>query len=117
MPFNYGGAENFKNFSPLKNYLDISYFEKIEKYMKFFSTYRSLNSYQMQEVTDSGFSLKEIEKITRIKDIFINDSKTDIDFTNDINKFLKYIEDYKKRRKVDCYETYPELQNFINTNQ
>jgi len=105
---------SFLSFRLLKGYLDISYFEKLEKYMKFFSTYRSLNSYQMQEVSDCGFSLKEIEKITRIKDIFIGDLKSDVDFSTDIDKFLKYIEDYKKRRNLDCYETYPELQEFIN---
>ena len=54
---------DFLSFRLLKGYLDISYFEKLEKYMKFFSSYRSLNSYQLQEPTDSGFTLKEIEKI------------------------------------------------------
>ena len=33
-----------------------------------------------QSIDDSGFSLKEIEKISRIKDIFIEDSKSDISF-------------------------------------
>ena len=82
--------------------------------MKFFSSYRSLNSYQLQEPTDSGFSLKEIEKITRIKDIFIEDSKTEEKFDIGKKKFKHYISDYKKRRDLDCYETFPELRSFIN---
>ena len=72
---------DFLSFRLLKGYLDISYFEKLEKYMKFFSSYRSLNSYQLQEPTDSGFTLKEIEKITRIKDMFLEDAKSDVDFS------------------------------------
>ena len=82
--------------------------------MKFFSTYRSLNSYEMQSIDDSGFSLKEIEKISRIKDIFIEDSKSDINFDVDIERFKNYLVDYKKRRNLDCNEVYPELQKFIN---
>jgi hypothetical protein len=105
---------DFLSFRLLKGYLDLSYFEKLEKYMKFFSSYRSLNSYQLQEPTDSGFSLKEIEKISRIKDIFIEDSKSDVNFGIGKKKFKHYIADYKKRRNADCYETYPELRKFIN---
>tara|TARA_B100000497_G_C7571347_1_gene344247 strand:- start:481 stop:948 length:468 start_codon:yes stop_codon:yes gene_type:complete len=106
---------DFLSFRLLKGYLSLSYFEKLEKYMKFFSSYRSLNSYQLQEPTDSGFSLKEIEKITRIKDMFIEDSKSNENFELGKKKFKHYITDYKKRRNVDCYETFPELRNFINT--
>ena len=40
---------DFLSFRLLKGYLDISYFEKLEKYMKFFSSYRSLNSYEMKK--------------------------------------------------------------------
>ena len=69
----------------------------------------------MQEPTDSGFSLKEIEKITRIKDMFIEDSKSNKNFELGKKKFKHYIADYKKRRNVDCYETFPELRTFINT--
>jgi sulfatase maturation enzyme AslB (radical SAM superfamily) len=105
---------DFLSFRLLKGYLDISYFEKIEKYMKFFSTYRSLNSYDMQEIGDTGFSLKEIEKISRIKDMFIEDNKSDITFDIGKKKFKHYISDYKKRRDLDCYETFPELRKFIN---
>ena len=106
---------DFLRFRLLKGYLSLSYFEKLEKYMKFFSSYRSLNSYQLQEPTDSGFSLKEIEKITRIKDMFIEDSKSNKNFELGKKKFKHYIADYKKRRNVDCYETFPELRTFINT--
>ena len=104
---------SFLSFRVLKGYLDVHYFERLEKLMKFFSSYRSLNSYNLEEPTDSGFSLKEIEKITRIKDIFIKDSKSDIDFSKDKQKFLNYIKDYQKRRNVDCVEYFPELKNFI----
>jgi len=105
---------DFLSFRLLKGYLDISYFEKIEKYMKFFSSYRSLNSYDMQEINDSGFSLKEIEKISRIKDIFKEDEKSDVEFNIGKKKFKHYISDYKKRRDLDCYKTFPELRKFIN---
>ena len=105
---------DFLSFRLLKGYLDISYFTKIEKYMKFFSTYRSLNSYDMQEINDTGFTLKEIEKISRIKDMFIEDEKSDIQFDMGKKKFKHYISDYKKRRDLDCYETFPELRKFIN---
>lgn len=104
---------DFLSFRLLKGYLDISYFEKLEKYMKFFSSYRSLNSYQLQEPTDSGFSLKEIEKISRIKDIFIEDDKSDVEFSLGKKKFKHYIADYKQRRGLDCEETYPEMKEFI----
>ena len=67
----------------------------------------------MQEKEDSGFSLKEIEKISRIKDIFIEDSKTNENFNLGKKKFKYYISDYKKRRNLDCYEVYPELRKFI----
>ena len=105
---------DFLSFRLLKGYLDISYFEKLEKYMKFFSSYRSLNSYQLQEPTDSGFTLKEIEKITRIKDMFLEDAKSDVDFSLGKKKFKHYIKDYKQRRGLDCEETYPEMSEFIN---
>lgn len=104
---------DFLSFRILKGYLNINYFERIEKYMKFFSTYRSLNSYRLEEPTDTGFSLKEIEKITRIKDIFIKDMESDEDFSKGKEKFLKYIKDYKIRRNLDCEEYFPELKNFI----
>ena len=105
---------DFLSFRLLKGYLDISYFENVENYMKFFSSYRSLNSYALEEPSDSGFSLKEIEKITRIKDIFVQDSKSNIEFNESKIKFKKYILDYEKRRNVNCYETFPELKTFLN---
>jgi organic radical activating enzyme len=105
---------SFLSFRILKGYLDVHYFERVEKLMKFFSSYRSLNSYNLEEPTDSGFSLKEIEKITRLKDIFVKDSISDIDFAKDKQKFLNYIKDYKKRRNLDCEEYFPELKNFIS---
>ena len=68
----------------------------------------------MQEIGDTGFSLKEIKKISRIKDMFIEDEKSDINFEMGKKKFKHYISDYKKRRNLDCYETFPELRKFIN---
>lgn len=104
---------DFLSFRILKGYLDVRYFERLEKYMKFFSTYRSLNSYNLEETTDTGFSLKEIEKITRIKDIFLKDQQNNEDFSKGKEKFLNYIKDYKKRRNLDCEEYFPELKKFI----
>jgi hypothetical protein len=105
---------SFLSFRILKGYLNVEYFERIEKYMKFFSTYRSLNSYKMENTTDTGFSLKEIEKITRIKDIFLKDIENNEDFSKSKEKFLNYTKDYQKRRNLDCVEYFPELKKFIN---
>ena len=47
--------------------------------------------------------------------MFIEDSKSNKNFELGKKKFKHYIADYKKRRNVDCYETFPELRTFINT--
>jgi hypothetical protein len=81
--------------------------------MKFNSTYRSLNFYEQQTIDDVGFSTKEIEKITRIKDLFISDSKSDISFDDNKRDFVMFIDEYEKRRGLNCKEYYPELTDFI----
>jgi organic radical activating enzyme len=105
----------FLSFRLLKDYLDEEYFERCIKFMKFHSTYRSLNSFQPKHISDVGFTLKEIEKVSRIRDIFVKDSL--IDDTNfDLQKkdFLKFIEEYEVRRHLKCQDYFPELTNFIN---
>ncbi len=104
---------DFLGFRVLKDYLDVEYFNRCEKFMKFYSTYRSLNFYEQQSVDDVGFSTKEIEKITRIKEIFITDSNSDISFEREKKDFVKFIDEYKIRRGMDCEEYYPELAQFI----
>ena len=103
----------FLGFRLLKDYLDVEYFNRCEKYMKFNSTYRSLNFYEQQTIDDVGFSTKEIEKITRIKEIFLTDSNSDISFEKEKRDFVDFIDEYKVRRGMDCEEYYPELINFI----
>ena len=82
--------------------------------MKFNSTFRSLNFHKTQKITDVGFSTQEIEKISRIKDIFIADYSTDIK-SFDVNKkdFLQFIREYEIRRGLHCESIYPELTQFI----
>jgi MoaA/NifB/PqqE/SkfB family radical SAM enzyme len=105
---------NFLSFRILKDYITDEYFNRMEKYMKFHSTYRSLNSYAQQDVSDVGFSLKEIEKISRIRDIFVMDSLSDtLDFANECNDFVSFINEYDKRRDVSWEMYYPNLVNFV----
>jgi hypothetical protein len=94
--------------------MGVEYFERWEKFMKFNSTYRSLNFYSQQTIDDVGFSTKEIEKITRIKDMFIADSevKTDM-FPREKKDFLNFIREYERRRRYNCEEFFPELTDFI----
>ena len=103
----------FLSFRILKGFLDVEYFNRWEKFMKFNSTYRSLNFYEQQTIDDVGFSTKEIEKITRIKDLFISDSKSDISFDSNKRDFVMFIDEYEKRRGLNCEEYYPELTDFI----
>jgi hypothetical protein len=109
---------SFLSFRVLKGYLGVHYFERLEKLMKFFSSYRSLNSYNLEEPTDSGFSLKEIEKITRLKEYYVSQSniklkdKNDKFFT-DLKNFKEFITQYQIRRNLDCFKYFPELTNFI----
>lgn len=102
------------SFRLLKGYISEDYFDRWIKFMKFNSTYRSLNFLQVQSVTDVGFSIQEIEKISRLRDIFISDKNTDdltlLQHKLDLNSFVKQ---YEKRRGLNVLEVYPELKNFF----
>lgn len=104
----------FMSFRLLKGYLNVEYFKRWEKFMKFNSTYRSLNFYEQQTIDDVGFSTKEIEKITRIKDMFISDEGIDDDqFRVSRLDFVNFIAEYEKRRGLKCEKYFPELKDFI----
>lgn len=82
--------------------------------MKFNTSFRSLNFHKMQEIKDVGFSLQEIEKISRLRDIFISDSELDSNsFNKDKLDFVKFIREYEIRRGYVCEEYFPELIKFI----
>jgi hypothetical protein len=105
----------FLSFRILKDYITPEYFDRWLKFMKFNSTFRSINFHKMQQISDVGFSTQEIEKISRIKDMFITDMNIDIRlFDKDKKDFLTFIKEYEVRRKVNCLEYYPELTKFIN---
>ena len=101
---------DFLGYRLLKGYIGVEYFSRIEKFMKFNSTYRSLNSYQAEVPEDVGFSMKEIEKIIRIKDIFVADNN---DYEKQKIDFVNFIKQYEFRRDMRCEDYYPELNPFI----
>jgi organic radical activating enzyme len=101
---------DFLGYRLLKGYIGEEYFTRIEKFMKFNSTYRSLNSYQAELPEDVGFSMKEIEKIIRIKDIFVTD---DINYDRQKVDFVNFIKQYEFRRGMRCEDYHPELISFI----
>jgi organic radical activating enzyme len=104
----------FMSFRILKDYIDVEYFDRWIKFMKFNSTFRSLNFQKTQNITDVGFSTQEIEKIIRLKDMFVKDYETDIkSFETDKKDFVKFIRQYEMRRGLVCEEYYPELVQFI----
>lgn len=104
----------FMSFRLLKDYISVDVFERWIKYMKFNSTFRSLNFQKTQRIEDVGFSTQEIEKISRIKDIFVADYETNIDnFDKDKNDLLNFVNEYKKRRKLDVNDYFPELKEFF----
>lgn len=104
----------FMSFRLLKNYIGVEYFDRWINYMKFHSSFRSLNFHKLQEITDVGFSTQEIEKIKRIKDIFISDYNNDeMLFKEDKVNFYNFVKEYERRRNVDCLDVYPELEKFI----
>jgi hypothetical protein len=106
---------SFLSFRLLKDYITKSYFENFEKYMIFNSSYRSLNFYQPQSIEDVGFSLKEIEKITRLKEYFESYEK-DNKFYTDKHDFIDFTLKYDIRRNLNVNETFPELKSFLNDN-
>ena len=83
--------------------------------MKFNSTYRSLNFNQPQSIEDVGFSLKEIEKITRLKEYFQSYEK-DEKFYTDKRDFIDFTLKYDIRRNLNVNKTFPELKSFLNDN-
>lgn len=105
----------FLSFRILKEYIKPEYFDRWIKFMKFNSTFRSINFYKMEQLSDVGFSTQEIEKIVRIKDMFISDITLDIKlFDRDKKDFITFIKEYEVRRKMKCEDYYPELIKFIN---
>jgi organic radical activating enzyme len=105
---------SFMSFRLLKGYISEDFFDRWIKYMKFNSTYRSLNFLQMQTVQDVGFSTQEIEKVSRLKDIFVSDKNSDdsslLQHKIDLNTFVKQ---YELRRGLKVLEVYPELESFF----
>ena len=112
----------FLDFKLISNYIKPDYFVECENFMKDRTTYRSLNFFQPQSVEDVGFSLKEIEKVTRLKEIFIKESQIkiedkDLSYFNDCKDFTRFIMKYEMRRNVNCLEYFPELDTFIRANR
>jgi len=104
----------FMSFRLLKDYINVNLFDRWIKYMKFNSTFRSLNFHKTQIVSDVGFSTQEIEKIVRIKDIFTADYNTDTNsFDKDKKDLLNFVDEYKVRRNLDVNEYFPELKEFF----
>jgi hypothetical protein len=107
---------SFMSFRLLKGYINEDFFDRWIKYMKFNSTYRSLNFLQMQTVQDVGFSTQEIEKVSRLKDIFVSDKNSDdsslLQHKIDLNTFVKQ---YESRRGLKVLDIYPEMESFFNT--
>jgi uncharacterized Fe-S cluster-containing radical SAM superfamily protein len=107
---------SFMSFRLLKGYISEDFFDRWIKYMKFNSTYRSLNFLQMQTVQDVGFSTQEIEKVSRLKDIFVSDKNSDdsslLQHKIDLNTFVKQ---YESRRGLKVLDIYPEMKSFFNT--
>ena len=106
---------SFMSFRLLKGYISEDFFDRWIKYMKFNSTYRSLNFLQMQTVQDVGFSTQEIEKVSRLKDIFVSDKNSDdsslLQHKIDLNTFVKQ---YESRRGLKVLDIYPEMESFFN---
>lgn len=104
----------FMSFRLLKDYINVSVFDRWIKFMKFNSTFRSLNFHKTQNIEDVGFSIQEIEKIGRIKDIFVADYETSYDkFNKDKLDLLNFTKEYKTRRGYDVNDYFPELKEFF----
>ncbi len=104
---------SFLSFKLLDQHIDSQRFIELEKFMIFNSTYRSLNFYQPQSVNDVGFSLKEIEKITRLREYFDKGVDKDETYYTNLKDFRQFIIEYEIRRNINCEEYFPELKNFI----
>jgi organic radical activating enzyme len=105
---------SFMSFRLLKGYITEDFFDRWIKYMKFNSTYRSLNFHQMQDVEDVGFSTQEIEKVSRLRDIFISDKNSHDDnlYQHKIDLY-NFVKQYESRRGLKVEEYYPELESFF----
>lgn len=105
---------SFMSFRLLKDYISVDYFDRWIKYMKFNSTFRSLNFLKMQTPDDVGFSTQEIEKIVRLRDIFVSDQNLDDKnlLQNKID-LLNFVKEYETRRGLNAVEIYPELEVFF----
>lgn len=107
---------SFLSFKLLTNYINEDYFNRFEKFMKFNSTYRSLNFYNPKSKKDVGFSLKEIEKVKRLREYFLKDDDiVNNTFYTNRKDFLKFTEQYEKRRGLKCEDYFPELVDLIET--
>jgi hypothetical protein len=102
------------SYTLLRGHLNVEHFNRWIKYMKFNSTYRSLNFFEQQTIDDVGFSTKEIEKIARIKDIFENETDIDEASVKQSKKdLLSFVKQYEVRRNYNIDEYFPELTNFF----
>lgn len=105
---------DFLSYRILQGYLNTEYFDRCIKFMKFHSTYRSLNSFQPKHISDTGFTLKEIDKVTRLKDIFVKDSLLDdLSFDKQRKDFVAFIDEYEKRRNVKMEDYFPQLTKLV----
>jgi len=68
----------------------------------------------MQGVEDVGFSTQEIEKVSRLRDIFISDKKLhDNDLYQHKIDLYNFVKQYETRRGLKVEEYYPELKSFF----
>lgn len=105
---------SFMSFRLLKGYITEDFFDRWIKYMKFNSTYRSLNFHQMQGVEDVGFSTQEIEKVSRLRDIFMSDKNLpDSELYQQKIDLYNFVQQYESRRGLKVNEYYPELEQFF----
>jgi organic radical activating enzyme len=105
---------SFMSYTLLRGHLNVEHFNRWIKYMKFNSTYRSLNFFEQQTIDDVGFSTKEIEKIARIKDIFENETDINESSVKQSKKdLLAFVKQYEVRRGYNIDEYFPELTNFF----
>ena len=73
--------------------------------------------YGMKEFThdDYGFSTVEIQKLKRTYDYAI--SADDFDVETNRKDFVKFVDQYDKRRKLNFLDTFPQLKEFYVKNQ
>ena len=71
----------------------------------------------MKEFTHDnyGFSTVEIQKLKRTYDYAI--STDDFDVETNRKDFVKFVDQYDKRRKLNFLDTFPQLKEFYVKNQ